>query len=288
MDHGSLEPDCMKLHLALVPFALLLVCSLAFTTPAPPEAEPKGVLVAVGGGGTTPEIIERALTLAGGKSAPLLIVLEASSEPDPAETIKFWQDHGAANVQVLDVKDRVAALKSIEKAAFIWMGGGDQSRLIAALNEAKLVPAIVERFRAGAVVGGTSAGAAVLSKLMIIGGERADLKSVRAGGTETTDGLGLVTAAVLDQHFVKRQRFSRLLSCVLDHPETIGIGIDERTAAFISGHTIEAVGESSVLIIDARSAKCAPRTAGENHSAMGVNLHVLTRGDKFEFGSKRN
>jgi cyanophycinase len=215
----------------------------------------------------------------------MLIVPQASSDPKAGEESRtFWMEHGATIVEVLDLADPAAATKAIEKAAFIWMPGGDQSRLYDALNAAKLVPVIVERFRAGAVVGGTSAGAAILSKLMIIGGEKADLKSVRAGGTETSDGLGLVTDVVLDQHFVKRQRFTRLLSCVLDHPDTVGVGIDEQTAVIVTGHALEVIGESSVLIIDPRGAKCAPRKAGELHDATGLKLHVLVRGDKFDFG----
>jgi cyanophycinase len=193
-------------------------------------------------------------------------------------------EHGATNVEVLDLADPAAAAKAIAKAAFIWMPGGDQKRLLDALDTAKLVPVIAERFHAGAVVGGTSAGAAVLSKLMILGGEKADLKSVRAGGTETTDGLGLTVEMVLDQHFVKRQRFTRLLSCVIDHPDTVGVGIDEQTAVIIKGQSLEVIGENSVLIIDPRGSKCTPRKPGELHDATGLKLHVLTRGGKYDCG----
>jgi cyanophycinase len=286
----------MKPIFVLATLALLGACSSLHETPAPatspkpvPQEAAKGIVVAVGGGGTTPEIIERALALAGGKSAAMLVVPQASSDPKSGEeSAVFWKEHGATNVEILDLADAAAATKAIEKAAFIWMPGGDQSRLCDALNAAHLVPVIVERFRAGAVVGGTSAGAAILSKLMIIGGEKADLKNVRAGGTETTAGLGLLTDVVLDQHFVKRQRFTRLLSCVLDHPETVGVGIDEQTAVVVSGHSLEVLGESSVLIIDARGAKSSPLQGGELQAATGLKLHVLKRGDKFDLGPPRN
>ena len=302
----SLDALSMKPYFALATLFLLGACSAtqtpAATEPSPkhapqtaPKAAPqpapqttsKGIVIAVGGGGTTPEIIARALELAGGNSAAMLVVPQASSDPTSGpESATFWKEHGATNVEVLDLADPAAAAKAIEKAAFIWMPGGDQSRLCDALNEAKLVPVIEKRFRAGAVVGGTSAGAAILSKLMIIGGEKADLKNVRGGGTETTDGLGLVSDMVFDQHFVKRQRFTRLLSCVVDHPDTVGVGIDEKTAVVVQGHTLEVLGESTVLVIDARGAKCEPSKSGELQAATGLKLHVLMRGDKFDLGAR--
>ncbi|MDZ4773484.1 MAG: cyanophycinase [Planctomycetota bacterium] len=277
----------MKIPFVFAACSLLVACTLALKSAPPDAARPKGVLIAVGGGGTTPEIIERALMQAGGKSAAMLIVAQASSDPKSGEESRtFWMEHGATNVSVLDVSDPVAALLAIEKAAFIWMPGGDQKRLLEALETAKLVDAIVKRFHEGAVVGGTSAGAAAMSKLMIMGGDKADLKSVKAGATQTTDGLGLWPEVILDQHFVQRQRFTRMLACVLDHPEAIGVGIDEKTAVVVSGRSFEVIGESTVLVVDARAAKRVARADGELHSASDLKLHVLKRGDKFEWAAK--
>lgn len=277
----------MKIPLVLASCSMLVACTLVPKT-APPEAAPsKGVLIAVGGGGTTPEIIERALAQAGGKGVAMLIAAQASSDPKSGdESRTFWMEHGATNVTVLDLSDPAAAVRAIEMAAFIWMPGGDQKRLYEALAKAEVIDDIVKRFHEGAVVGGTSAGAAVLSKWMIMGGETADLKSVKAGGTQTSDGLGLCPEVILDQHFVQRQRFTRLLACVLDHPEAIGVGIDEKTAVVMTARSFEVIGESSVLVVDARQAKRALPTDGAAHSASDMKLHVLKRGDKFEWSAK--
>ncbi len=276
----------MKLQIALALCSLSLAWA-PLTQVTPPAPGPKGTVIAVGGGGTTPEIIERALQAAGGKSARVLIAAQASSDPKAGEESRtFWMEHGATDVHVLDLSDREAALKEIRAAAFIWMPGGVQTTLYDALAKADVVTAIVDRFRAGAVVGGTSAGCAILSKCMIIGGDQADLKNVRAGGTQTTDGLGVAPDVIFDQHFLQRQRFNRLLACVLDHPEQVGVGIDEKTAVVMSGTAFEVIGESSVFVVDARAAVRTPPQSGEKHSARDVKLHVLTRGDKFDLAPK--
>lgn len=277
----------MKTLLACAAFSIAVVCTYALQPPAGDAQAPKGKLVVVGGGGTTPEIMERAMTLAGGKSARLLIVAQASSNPQSGEESKvFWMEKGATNVAVLDLADETVALRAVEQAAFIWMPGGDQSRLFEELAKTKIPAAIRKRYEEGAVVGGTSAGAAVMSQSMLIGGDKADLKSVRAGGSETAPGLGLWPEVIVDQHFVKRQRFTRLLACVLDHPELVGVGIDEKTAVIVSGSQCEVVGESSVLVIDARSAKKAAAKAGELASATDMKLHVFKSGDKFDLAPK--
>lgn len=265
----------------------LLLTAVAFAAQDRPAREPtqasKGRLVAVGGGGTTDAIVARAIELAGGPGKRMLIVPQASGAEDAgAGSVEFWQKHGARDVRVLELGDREKALTAIREADFVWMPGGDQSRLMKALLDADLVPAIRERFQAGAVVGGTSAGAAVLSSVMIVGGDTADLKSVRGAGTLTTEGLGLWPGAVVDQHFVQRQRFNRLLSCVLDLPQLVGVGIDEKTAVILHPDgACEVVGDGSVVIVDPRRAQRRPAKSGELHSADGVALSVLRNGDRF-------
>jgi cyanophycinase len=174
-------------------------------------------------------------------------------------------------------------VKAIESANLIWMPGGDQNRLMKALP-AGVIDTIRKRFREGAVVGGTSAGAAVLSQVMITG--EADLRAIRRGATQTADGLALWPRAIVDQHFVRRQRFNRLLSAVLDRPELVGVGVDESTAAVWRGSKLEVIGAAQVLIIDARKATIPAGKTGELGAATGVQLHVLTNGMTFDFDNK--
>jgi len=250
------------------------------TSSAVPRAGP---LVVVGGGGTTLAIQNATLNLAGGLEAHVVVLPQASaSETRGVGSVEMWQDLGAKDVQNLDPLDGPDVRAAIESADLIWMPGGSQSRLMEALQEAGLVELIRSRHRTGAVVGGTSAGAAVLSTHMIKGGDSADLESVRRSGTELAPGLGLWPDALVDQHFVKRRRHNRLLSAVLDHPLLIGVGIDERTAVILSDGEIRVVGDGTVSVYDARGAEVQETEEQATLGAFGVLLHLLRAGMRFK------
>jgi cyanophycinase len=257
----------------------MLTTLFAFALGASPADLPKGTLVAVGGGTTTP-VARRVLELAGGESARVLIIPQASSHPDAgASSAAMWRDLGAKQITVLDLKNG-DAVKAVQAADLIWMSGGDQNRLTKALEPTQVPEEIRARFRAGAVVGGTSAGAAVLSQVMITG--EAELDRIRRGATQTADGLGLWSRTIVDQHFVRRQRFNRLLSAVLDRPNLVGVGVDESTAAIVRGSKIEVTGAGQVLIIDARKSQVPAGKVGDLSAATGLQLHVLTSGMTFD------
>jgi len=287
--------DCLSLTVMrpILAAVLLLLVPIAFAAPSrsvdAQSTTAKGRLLAVGGGGTTDAIVARALELAGGPKARMLIVPQASGAEDAgSKSAEFWREKGAQNVQVLDLADGAKAKAAIAEADFVWMPGGDQNRLMSALREAGVIDAIRDRYRAGALVGGTSAGAAVLSRVMIVGGDTADLTSVRAAGTETAEGLGLWGEALVDQHFLKRQRFNRLMSAVLDHPELVGLGVDERTGVVLHPDGgCEVVGEGCVLVLDARTAARKSVAKGEGHSASGLALAIHRDGDRFTFSQPK-
>jgi cyanophycinase len=172
--------------------------------------------------------------------------------------------------------DRAAARAALEAATLIWMPGGDQNRFMKAIAGTGLDDVIRARYEAGAIVGGTSAGAAVLSDAMITGD--ADLKSLTAGKTVLAKGLGLWRDAIVDQHFLQRQRGNRLISAVLDHSALVGVGIDEGTAVIVRGAAFTVVGRSSVVVVDARQATIANAAPGELVAGTGVKLSVLTQG----------
>jgi cyanophycinase len=154
--------------------------------------------------------------------------------------------------------------------------------------------AIHERYRAGAVIGGTSAGAAVMSDPMItgderrLGGNRPPSDSTQAfltidrGNIVTAAGFGLLPAAIVDQHFVRRKRHNRLISLVLEHPERIGAGIDESTALLVTPDgRWHVLGESVVVVYDARQARTTSPTAPVLGTA-GMLMHVLPAGSIFD------
>ena len=244
-------------------------------------ANGRGHLVIVGGGGTPDVVLEKMVELAGGKDAKIVVLPQASaSESRGSAAVEKFASIGANKAQVLELADLAAAAKAIEGADLIWFSGGSQRRLAEALHSAKLVDAIRRRHAEGAVIGGSSAGAAVMSELMIPGSP--DEQRFVAGNTPISRGFGLAPELIIDQHFVRRSRMNRLLSAVMDHPDRIGVGIDERTAIIVSEKRLTVYGESSVVIIDARG-KAKVAETGQLQRARKIRLSVLSQGDSFDF-----
>jgi cyanophycinase len=237
-------------------------------------AQAPGTIVAVGGGGTTDAIVQRTLELAGGKDAAVVVLPQSSAVEGAGDSsVKMWLQAGAKSARKVAFDDP-GARAALESATLIWMPGGDQNRFMKAIEGTGLDEVIRARHRAGAVVGGTSAGAAVLSRLMMTGD--ADLKSLAPGKTVLARGLGLLPDVIVDQHFLQRQRNNRLLSAVLDNPSTVGVGIDEATAAIFRNGTIEVVGRSAVVVFDPRTARV--EKGGSAVAATGVVTAVLREG----------
>jgi cyanophycinase len=107
------------------------------------------------------------------------------------------------------------------------------------------------------------------------------MADITVGATKTAPGLGLWPEVIFDQHFLKRQRHSRLISLVLEHPTLVGVGIDERTAAIVSGSRFEVLGEGAVVVFDGRKATIEARQPGQLTAARNVTMHVLTNGMAF-------
>jgi cyanophycinase len=263
-------------------FIILGTCALLVTAGAvgQPAPLPKGHLVVVGGGGVPDVILRRAIELAGGPQAAVVVLPQASELNDTGDVAsEMWRKAGAANVRWLSLADVAADVRAVAGAALIWFPGGDQNKLTKSLEGTPLPDAIRRRYQAGAVVGGTSAGAAVMSALMLTGD--ADLQSITVGATKTAPGFGLWPEVIFDQHFLKRQRHSRLISLVLEHPTLVGVGIDERTAAIVSGSRFEVLGEGAVVVFDGRKAAIEARQPGQLSAARNVTMHVLTSGMGF-------
>lgn len=274
----------LRLSLCLCALACLWLSSCVSNAP-------KGWLVIVGGGGTTQAIQERAVSLAGGSGARVVVFPQASELAETgAEVCQMWMERGAASAVVGDPKNEAEAMRLVRESDLIWFPGGVQTRLMDALGPQ--LPALIrQRYQEGAVVGGTSAGAAVMSEVMITGdveGEQdgdGGLVFVRSQTVETKTGLGMVDWAIVDQHFLRRRRFHRLLSCVMDHPQLVGIGVDERTAAIVQGTRVEALGEGQVLILDAREGRVEAATKGKPAGGSGYQMHLLREGMQLDLAS---
>ncbi len=263
-----------------MPIRALCLALVLFAPQVPATPNTPGPVIAVGGGGTTDAIISKTLSLSGGKDA-IVAVLPQSSEAEDAgdSSVKMWLDAGAKKAFKVDFADRAKAKALLESATLIWMPGGDQNRFMKVIAGTGLDDVIRARHRAGVAVGGTSAGAAVLSKSMITG--HADLQSLTAGKTVIAPGLGLLTDVIVDQHFLRRQRQNRLMSAVLERPEQLGVGIDEATAAFFHNGTIQVLGKSAVVVIDARRAQVEPIAPDRPVAARDVRVTILRDGMSF-------
>lgn len=247
----------------------------------PTGQRPKGQLVAVGGGTNLIRVADRTLALAGGKDAKVVVIAEANPENGPG-SVSQWKKAGAAQVSLVNVRDPAGAVRMIQEASLIWMPGGLQGVFMNSIEGTGIVEAIRKRYREGAIVGGTSAGAAVMSQKMI--GGRSDLDSLRAGSTPfLMDGLALWPEVIVDQHFLQKGRFNRLALAVLDYPELIGIGIDEETAVFVNGREFEVVGNGNVTVIDGRNSRIEKLVKGEPAAALNLKVHVLREGMKFQW-----
>jgi cyanophycinase len=285
-------------HTAVGVAAIAAVATLAATTalatPAASQGTP-GPLMLVGGGTQPPELVEEFVRLAGGPGRARIVVFamaSATGERSGAAKARDLEQLGARAVNVWITREQAdldSVARLLDSATGIWFGGGSQDRLAGVLRGTRTERAIYARHAAGAVVGGTSAGAAVMSTPMITGrelGVRRDSTEswtrVERGSVATDSGFTFVTNAVIDQHFIRRRRHNRLLSLVLDRPPHLGAGIDESTALVIEPDgRWRVLGASVVFIIDARDAvRSTPGTGALG--AAGARLHLLPAGAVFD------
>ena len=250
--------------------ALVLVSTMGIGSASEPPSAivPKGCLVVEGGGKASPAVRSKILAIAGGPDCHLVIIPQASALADSGLiAAQRWRNLGARDVTIIDLADRDACLASIRRADLVWIGGGDQERLMKALKGSGIPEAIRARYNEGGTVAGSSAGAAVMSKVMIArGGE--DFPKPLANFPIMSEGLGLWPEVIVDQHFLKLNRTPRLARAVEEFPDLVGVGIDESTAVIVRGKTIEVVGESRVVVIDQRRA----------HSGIPVSPAALSGG----------
>jgi cyanophycinase len=262
--------------------AFLLALSLLA---APSFAQ--GHLLLNGGGGETPDFWHRFFELAGGKDVPVVVLPTASERPEagPEYVEELARDYGAKAVRWLPLKTAEDAanpefVAAIAAARGVFFTGGDQSRITAALLGTPAMEAVRGVFARGGVLAGSSAGLACMSEVMITG--EGNFEVVRAGAVETKPGLGFVTQAVVDQHFVARKRLNRLLSVILERPQLLGIGVDERTAVwFRPDGTAEVLGAGSILVVDARRAELSEASETRDFGARDVRLHLYLPGESF-------
>ena len=227
----------------------------------PEDIDGQGTLVIQGGGDRHPDIVKAIIDNAGGASSKILVVPFASAyaaEVGP-EQAKEFSDAGCPSASyILCDKDKLDDPENMEKlrgVTGIFFSGGDQNRLVEYLSGTNFLEAIRRLYKGGAVVAGTSAGAAVMSEIMLTGsatpGNSDEFNYFKKGAVETSTGFGFLKSIVIDQHFVARKRQIRLLNVLMDNPGYRGIGIDEATAIVVKpDNTMSVVGASKVMLFE--------------------------------------
>lgn len=267
---------------------MVCVCLLGGTLNAG-EAR-RGHLVLNGGGGKPDQVMAKFVELAGGADGAIVVFPTASAEADTGDYYReLLAGYGAGSIAVAEVRSPADAAdpelaEVVAAASGIWFSGGDQRRITQALNGTPVGEAVRAAFERGAAVGGTSAGTACQSGLMITGD--GDFSVITADNVELWQGLGLFEGVIVDQHFVARGRHNRLISVVLEHPQLLGVGIDEATAVWVRPDgRFEVLGEGWVVVYDASQALVRRAPRGEDGTALGAHgmvTHLLLPGEIFD------
>ncbi len=263
---------------------MIMMSILVTTLSLHPHEEPvpstttAGVLIVAGGGSIPPDLRPRALQMAGGSDARILIVPWASARENAGSSTRdAWIESGAEQVSIIP-EDAEAARIAVEKADLIWLVGGDQSRLMEAFRQRGLIEVMRKSHAAGTIVAGTSAGAAVMSRHMITG--KAELEALLKSTTELVEGLGLWPGVIVDQHFLARRRWARLFTAVADHPDQIGVGIDEQTAVIVDPDgSWQVIGRGPVVVIDGRKSKTE---SSAKETTADFRIHLIGSGQSWK------
>lgn len=276
----------MKIKAILVSLALIVVA----ITPVLAQ-QIKGKLFIIGGGTRSDELIKDMVGISNLKPTDYIVVLPmASEQPDTGYKYISQQliKHTAVKVRNFDFIKSGANSKwtdSLANAKLIYILGGDQNRFMQAVLGTPIYTAIHKAYQKGATIAGTSAGAAVMSKYMITGKQllakdyKETFNQLLDKNIEFAEGLGLLQHTIIDQHFIKRNRYSRLISALAAKPTYYGVGIDEGTAIVVSGNTARVTGDSQVVKV---SKPEKLKTADGLIKFSNIQFGLFTHGDTFE------
>ncbi len=191
----------------------------------------------------------------------------------------FWRRRGDACDQAL--------IERVESCGSVYFTGGDQSRIFRTLIQGGRATPLLNSIRAqhagGGLVAGSSAGAAIMSRQMILGGTSNEALShglvddADVPGLALGEGLDFFPWGMIDQHFIARGRIGRLVVAVRAAGERMGFGIDENTALIVDGERAVVRGETGVIIVDLSRAR-----NGDDNSMENVNISYLDDGDEYD------
>jgi cyanophycinase len=267
----------------------------------------KGYAVIIGGAlkADNDEVWSRMVELSGGKGARWVVFGTASETPDRAgrRASELLEKRGAVaesmpvapQLKWVDLDRAVRdpqLLELVRNANGVFFTGGAQERIVDTFkpggHNTPMLNVIWDVYRRGGVVAGTSAGAAIMSTVMfrdalsVINVMKGQLRE----GKEVDHGLGFVGPNLfVDQHFLKRGRFGRMIPLMLAKGYKLGLGIEENSAAIVQGDQVEVIGGKGALLIDLNDVKIDSNIGALNLT--GARLTYLDRGDHFDLGLRR-
>lgn len=257
-----------------------------------------GRLLAIGGGEDKEKdclILKKFVQLAGDEKARIVVLTTATDLPEEVadEYKKVFKRLGAKQIVSIDVSQREDAknpesIEKVKKASGIFFTGGDQLNITSLMGGTELQSAIMESYESGVIVGGTSAGAAMMGNSMIVTG--ASDENPRVGCVEMAPGTDLIVGCIIDTHFSQRGRHGRLLAAVAHFPQDIGFGVDENTAMLVNKNHFEVIGEGAVTVIDAAAMTYSDMPyieKGQSLALADVKIHVLPNSYKFDLKTRQ-
>jgi cyanophycinase len=258
----------------------------------------RGALVLIGGASSPDgDALGAFFRLSGADhGAPVVGFTTASSNPRRAAELwrRDFESVGVHNVEIpiVDTRDKAndqGIADLVSGASGVFLGGGDQVHLIATLSGTVVGEAIRDAFLAGAVVAGTSAGAAALTETTMAGGEVDD------EGNEVEmyigPGLGLLCfRTLIDTHFAQRRRLHRLFVAIAGYPQLLGLGIDEDTGLVVHGSIGEVVGKGGVTFVDGRDTvrydNASKVTKGGELTLSHLRVGLVGTGQRFDLEAR--
>ena len=262
------------------------------------DGETRGWIVPIGGAEdkeSRRRILKRFVQLCGGRDARIAVIPTASKLADTGERYEELFDRlEAGRVDTLDFESRADGeredfLEILRACTGVFITGGNQLRLSTIIGGTPAAKLIRERNADGVPVGGTSAGASILSEHMIAFGSEGG--SPRADSVHLAPGFGLTNRFIIDQHFRQRDRLGRLTAALAYNPFAVGIGLDEDTAAFIGpDNTLEVEGSGAVTVVDADGltfSSMAQVSEDEPVCLLGLTVHILVAGATFNLHTRK-
>lgn len=236
-------------------------------------------LVVFGGGEISDDLFKEFLSHSKVKNPNILIIPFAAGrkiiKQRSLKAKNIFTKLGLNNVQILDLSDREKALEAIKWSETIWIPGGSQARLRKVLEKHEIFDVIRAKAFEGYLIGGTSAGASIVSRVMMEGNTKD--KATGKKRPVISYGLGLWSNAIVDQHFSQRKRLSRLDTAIKVHPDLIGVGIDESTGVVYKGkNEFSVIGKGTVTFLQVESRSKLKKTDK-------LKKIILKNGDSYNY-----